>query len=214
MGKTITRATSGDDVFKVIGRIIDEAHQDLKECGALIAVLFVESSTGPAIISGGYPVRAKVKLTTAKDRALVSGRDRYDVLLMIDWRVWEDCEPSEREALIDHELSHVVVVRDDGRIESHDDGRPKLRLRPGDWNIGDGFAAVVRRRGSAAPEYQNLITVVRAMDEHGQYLFEFAEAIPSEFSPRRELVLESEPEDESTEDQSESSASKRTAGAA
>lgn len=190
MGKTHTKAESGHLVYEVIKGVVTESHQDLNAVGAVIAVLFIESSTGPAISSGGYAVRAKVKLPSAKDRAMMDGRERYDVLISIDYRVWDDASEAERKALIDHELSHVRAVRDRGEFQIHDDGRPKLKLVPGDWNVGDGFAGVVRRHGIAAPEFQNLLTVMCAVDEQGNLLFPFAADLDPEFTPARQLIVD------------------------
>jgi hypothetical protein len=42
-------------------------------------------------------------------------------------------------------------------VQSYDDiGRPKLRLKKGDWNAGDGFRDVVARHGDHAAEFENI----------------------------------------------------------
>ncbi len=88
-------------------------------------------------------------------------------------------------ALLDHELSHIEIKKpkerkadkkkkpepeadqedaDDGDDDTiagqsflvDDIGRPLLKMRKGDWNVGDGFVDVVRRHGVNAIERVNI----------------------------------------------------------
>lgn len=50
----------------------------------------------------------------------------------------------------------IVHGPNDYGWDTDDIGRPKLVSVKGDWNAGDGFAAVIQRHGSAAIEFRNL----------------------------------------------------------
>ena len=58
----------------------------------------------------------------------------------------------KQRALLDHEVAHLELVRDDaGKVKTDDAGRPRLRIRPHDYQTG-GFWDVIERHKEAACE--------------------------------------------------------------
>ncbi|MBK8270197.1 MAG: hypothetical protein IPK83_18620 [Planctomycetes bacterium] len=142
MSKIYKKPEPDDKVWQILHDLLDTHHEELKECDAKIAIVLVESDTGHAITHGGYRAYAKVRIATGLERSLQPGRERFDAVIQIDALVWEKLKHEISVALIDHELSHISFTG-----EQHDDTRPKLKMRKGDWNIGDGFEAVLNRHG-------------------------------------------------------------------
>lgn len=144
---------------------IDRWHHDLSEHGVRVQLIMAESDDDkPAVTHGGYPALATVRSVALKDR-LTKG---YDAEIVIDYRWWRDAPPRKRVALLDHELMHLEVKMKEVKrkrgyrgpkeyvVDLDDLGRPKLKLRKGDWNAGDGFADCVTRHGDDAVEFENL----------------------------------------------------------
>ena len=148
----------GDEIDGMIAARMRAAEHDLHEYGVRVGVLMAYNPAGGAVKHGGYAAAATIKVVALRDRVTKN----YDAELLIDQSVWDELRPKQREALIAHELRHVALVRkkspDSNRFEvQYDDiGRPKLKSRLGDWNAGDGFAAVVSEFGDDAIEFENL----------------------------------------------------------
>src|SRR5699024_2705112 len=124
----------------------------------------------PAISVGGYPAAACIKITTLKQRVLGLG----DALLMIDGNNWDFWSTEYKSAVIDHELTHLVIdwitepenINDEwrgGRAGYDDANRPILKMRLHDWQHG-GFAKIVARHGQTAAEMRNINAMI---DAHG-----------------------------------------------
>lgn len=161
-----TYSAAGDDVVALLAGVMKDSHDDLHAAGVRVGVLMAENPDGDAVKRGGYAVLAMIKPVPLKDR-LTKG---FDAELVIDLRGWNGLSREGRPALLDHELSHLAVVKlkpkELARLR-HDDpnapwwktddlGRPRLRSVPGDWNAGDGFKAVVERHGRSTVEFLNL----------------------------------------------------------
>ena len=155
-------------VIDRLDRVMLQHHPRLRDAGVRVGVLFALNPAGPAIKSGGYAVLACIKIVSPKDRVTKG----IDAELLIDERAWGELREGQQVATLDHELSHIDLkngwaapVVDEGgnptgdtefKFETDDLGRPKLVSVPGDWNGGDGFAAVVARHGADAVELLNL----------------------------------------------------------
>lgn len=122
----------------------------------------------------GYPAAATVKIMSHERRAQGSA----DVLLTIDAIAWHELSAAERVALLDHELTHVLILEKDGAVVRDDLRRPKLKLRLHDVEIG-GFLEVMDRHREAALEVMAVRACVRA---GGQYYWDF-DGVPTE--PKR-----------------------------
>lgn len=190
MPKTYTKAESS--IHSLIASCVDRWHPVLKACEVTFDALLesdIDDESGeerPSLKLHGYPCAAVVKVTSLKQRAL----GQADVLITIDAATWDRLSIDECEAVIDHELEHVGVLADQkgghwltmemlnhpelpARPKSDDLGRPRLKLRLHDWQLG-GFAIVAKRHGQCALEVQEIRA---AFDVHGQGLL-FGEADP------------------------------------
>lgn len=143
MPKTYLPCADHDQsVLDMADELMRRYYQDLLEADLKISFLFVShDGVGPALTHGGYPAAAVVKANSLKDR--VEGK--ADVTITIDKEWWEQHDTSQNLALLDHELYHVMIARDDdGKTILDDAGRPKVRMRPHDYQIG-GFHDIAKR---------------------------------------------------------------------
>lgn len=153
----------------LLTRARDAWHPDLRVNGVRVQMIFAETEDGsPAVKHHGYPALATVRVVPLKDR-ITKG---YDAEMLVDRAFWNLAGERGRLALIDHELSHIEVKKREEKppkgtrrkpgepvplVVCLDDlGRPKLKLKKGDWNPGDGFGDVVARHGDAASEFEDL----------------------------------------------------------
>lgn len=162
---TYTKCDS--DTQTLVRKMLKMFNGDLVNAGITLDLLFAMASneTSPAVSFGGYPALAVVKITSLKDR--VAGL--ADASIVIDELAWKDMTAEGKNALIDHELYHLIVKRTDtGAVKEDDCGRPKLKLRKHDWQTG-GFYEIVQRHQMAAVDAQ-VIEEVHAKFQQG-YLF-------------------------------------------
>lgn len=160
MGKLYSVAD--EQVQGLLQEAIGRWHEDLKEVGAYVLAILVDSEDDekPALARGGYPLLACVSVVSTADRVT----KQHDAEIHINAAEWGMMSNAQRLALLDHELSHLSVkCRKQKKsytgpkvFERDQHGRPELRLRNGDWNVGDGFKEVVERHGEAASELTNI----------------------------------------------------------
>lgn len=179
MSTTYALADPKHDATGLLGSVMKQHHTELHKAGVLVGILLANAADEgtPAIKHAGYPATAKIKIVPLKDRLTKN----FDAELLIDEKEWDSLSDESKTALIDHELCHLSVVLGKNRKAKRDDiGRPKLKLVPGDWNVGDGFEAVVRRHGQDALEYQSVrkahVWVQKTLFEAGEPAKEPAEA--------------------------------------
>lgn len=138
------------DVMSVLENTIAEFRRELD--GVKIGVLMAVNDTGDAVKHGGYPALATVKIVPQKDRITKN----YDAEIVIDEKAWDSMNKKCRVALLHHELMHLELNIDgEGTIKLDDNGRPKLKMRRGDFNAGDGFRDVCAIHGEYAAELQS-----------------------------------------------------------
>lgn len=121
---------------------------------------------GDAIRHHGYKALGLTRKIGLKDRTMGRG----DVEILIDKEWYEEATEPQRRALLDHELNHVIVRTDeDGAVLRDDLTRPKINIRPHDYEFGL-FKIVAERNKAASLEVQ----ACKIMWEHsGQVLFPF-----------------------------------------
>lgn len=156
------------DVKPLIAEVMAVHHVHLAEAGVTIAALFafadVNEATGepkgPALKHHGWPALAVVKINSQKDRA--EGKD--DATITIDGKWWEGATDAEKFILLDHEIEHLEVRLEDedntASIMTDDSNRPKLKMRPHDFELG-GFDSIIERHGRNALEMQNLTAITK-----------------------------------------------------
>lgn len=118
----------------------------------------------PAIVHGGVRALGYCRRLGLKDRTM--GRGDAEIVLDGDW--WIEATAKQSRALLDHELHHIEVVTDKhGRVQWDDLGRPRLKLRPHDFEFG-WFIEIARRHGVASQECVQAKVMV---DAAGQLLW-------------------------------------------
>jgi len=123
----------------------------------------------PVLKLHGIACAATIKINSYKDR--VQGKP--DVTVTISKPAWDEFDDGQRAALLDHELTHLIV-----RGERDDLGRPMFKMRPHDYDLSI-FGEVVRRHGKAALEVK--MTVNFLTSEDGQMIMDFGglKALPA-----------------------------------
>jgi hypothetical protein len=151
MSSVYTRAET--ETVDLMEEIKNENHVDLVNAGVAIGVLVLDSEAGLSV--HGYPAIAAVKITGLKERTL----GVEDAVIVLDRVRWEALTDDERRAVLDHELEHISVVRDNQGDPKEDAlGRPKLSLQLHDFQVG-GFVAIVERHGEHAAEHRVLAKI-------------------------------------------------------
>lgn len=161
--------TCGKDVVKIGDEMLRKFHTELADVGVTICYLYAYAPKndatgeprGPALKFAGWPAAAIVKVNSLKDR--VEGK--ADATIILDGDNWKDRPTDEQKAIIDHEQEHLELKLDeDGHIQTDDCGRPKLKLRPHDWQLG-GFDAIVKRHSQAALEAQSYVDLSKRFSQ-------------------------------------------------
>lgn len=174
MVKTYERANA--DTIGLLKTVMQKSHAELVDLKVRVVVLMVRPETvidqetkqerpkGPAIKEHGHSAAARIKLGKAQDRLLA----KYDALIEIDDLIWEMLSKDQRQALLDHELTHLGIRTNKDGVICNDDGTPKLETVPDDYML-TGFFSVIERHREHALEARSL----RVVCENSQFLFEF-----------------------------------------
>lgn len=152
-----------DEVLEHCRAVAQQYHPELVEAGVTFAVLMAENEDGPAVKVHGWPCAAKVKVNNLEQRT----QGMADATITIDSEQWTLYSSAQCEALLDHELEHLVLAKDkDGAVKRDDLNRPKLRCRPHDYELA-GFVSVAKRHGREAVE---VAEAKKFRERFGQYL--------------------------------------------
>ena len=151
----VTYQMADEDIKALTEAVLVEHYPDLVEAELAVDVMVAfgpvdrdGQTTGPAVKVHGVQALASVQVISLKDRVAGLG----DVRIVLDGDRWPDLSDARRRALIDHELHHVELQRDDGGAVRTDDAeRPLVKLRPHDFELG-GFWAMISRHGDNAAE--------------------------------------------------------------
>lgn len=121
----------------------------------------------------GHPCAAKIKVVKPEERATWNRSneelpDFPDLRLFIDKYKWEDCSERQRQAILFHELNHIVPVRNkkSGQVQFDAYGRVKIKLRLDDWML-TGFVVACEIFGEDAIEFQSLANVRKRLSQSG-----------------------------------------------
>lgn len=153
----------GDEVAVVAGKLLARYYRELLEADVTIRFLFASNpdAIGGCLRHHGYPAAAIVKVNSLKDR--VEGKT--DCTITIDKEWWDGHDELECAALIDHELMHILLGHDDdGKVILDDVGRPKIKLRPHDFEIG-GFNEIAKRHGPHAEEVKAVLSTTAQWEQ-------------------------------------------------
>ncbi len=145
------------DVHKMAGEVMEQHHgKRLRFADGVFPTLCIlmansskEEPNGSAVMLHGYPCQAVISVIPYKQRV----DKRADVEIIIDEKNWHDLTEPQQRALLDHEITHLEFDVDlkTGIVKTDDAGRPKLKTRTHDYQIG-GFREIARRYGADAPE--------------------------------------------------------------
>ncbi len=132
-----------------------ETHQPLADAHVTIDFVFAYSdkdektgaSINNALSKNGMRALGVCRKIPLKDRAL--GRGDAEIAIDGDW--WSEANSQEQRALLDHEMHHIEVRKDDRGFITDDLRRPVLRLRKHDVEVG-WFKIVASRHGIFSQE--------------------------------------------------------------
>ena len=139
---------ANSEVKEVVNDLVASFYPDLEECQATIGVFMVHPTPSkidkPALMVGGYPAEAHIRIVPYKDR--VAGM--ADVILYLDGPNWYNADETERRSLVDRCLYRLEVQRDkkNNAFKTDDRGRPTLKLKKYDFQV-NGFNTIVHRYG-------------------------------------------------------------------
>jgi len=171
---------------RMLQEVMSQHHKALVHAGVTVGLLMAEKEKregmavpGESLTLHGYACAGIVSIVPYKWRVLGAP----DAVIRLDKPAWDYYDAMERRALVDHELTHLMVRTTDGGLLTWDGdagawlgmvkldlaGRPMLTMRRHDWQLG-GFREVVKRYGRSALESQ-AARVFR--DRGGQYAWEF-----------------------------------------
>ncbi len=140
---------STPQVAEIINSLIGQYYPDLEEGQVTIESIFAyDNKGGFPVKAGGYPALACIKVNNLKNRV----KGFADAEITIDAEAFKAMTDPQKIALLDHELYHVLVVRDkEGNIKTDDANRSKLRLKKHDYQMG-WFKEIAARHGENSPE--------------------------------------------------------------
>lgn len=155
-----------DAINHSIDHVLQTWHPDLKEAGLRVAALFVyklDTETGtllPCLRLHGAPAAATIRRLSDREKA----NREFDVEITIDKAQWESFQPPSRLALLDHELTHVVLKKHPktGILLKTEEGHVIVRLQQDDFTL-TGFTGIVARHGTQALEWQSVERVQSAL---------------------------------------------------
>lgn len=160
---------SPDEVGKRVIALIEKYHPELHANSVKVDCISV-ASTDPddptPLKLNGYPCAAVIKVISSKDRTMGRG----DAEIVIDELSYLSMLDREKDALLDHELTHLEVKKNKfGRTKMDEHNRPKLGMRLHDRQYG-WFDSVAKRHGSASMECKQALKLYIA---GSQTYFEF-----------------------------------------
>ncbi len=163
-----------------------ETHKPVLEAKVNIEFLFAYGERHPesnalvsdAITKSGFRVLGQCRKTNSEERA--AGRGDAVIMLDADW--WEEADEAAQRALLDHELHHIDPVTDeDGKFVKDKNGRPRIKLRKHDVEVG-WFKLIAERNGVHSLECQHAKII---MDHSGQAYWPqlFEDKVETEAAP-------------------------------
>ncbi len=163
--------SAAPDADSCIAKIRKNHHEDLQDLTVAALFAFDSESSDSVLKHQGYSADASVRITPLKDRALGVA----DAIIVVDRASWLVLSQRQREALSDHELTHLLRVVDTESGDKIFDAleRPKLAMRKHDHQFG-WFDEVAERHGEASPEVRQ---AQKLMESSAQLYFDFAPRI-------------------------------------
>ncbi|MCL5098510.1 MAG: hypothetical protein M1608_13470 [Candidatus Omnitrophica bacterium] len=148
-----------------------ESHKPIREAGVKIDVVLAYAdrddkgqARGTALQKDGRRALGITRKLGLKDRAMGRG----DAEITLDGDYWLEAGKEQQAALLDHELTHLVVKMDQAGFFRRDPlKRPILGLRLHDIEVGWFVEVAKRHEGNSLERGQALMI----MDSYGQYFW-------------------------------------------
>jgi hypothetical protein len=151
--KVIDRPTKPepDTPYEVLDRIVRDHHDGLSMAKIALVWLYDVKADKNANLCLG-----KARKASDLDREF----SMFDIVIFLNYQVWGELTPRQREALIDHECMHVTPTTDDqGEYKMDDRGRIVYRMRHHDI---EEFRDVVKRHGLYLSNLQEFYKTIQA----------------------------------------------------
>jgi hypothetical protein len=174
---------AGADVQLLCRNVLNACHKHLSQARVDVLCLFASDEDKKGNRKHAVKLRGRFCAATAR---IVSLPDRAsgmaDAVITIDELAWDGLSPSQREALLDHELTHLELTHERDAC-----GRPVLKMRKHDWEL-HGFHEVLERRGVESLEYDALYRFRGSLA--GQMVFKFFGYTAETSEPKTETFSE------------------------
>lgn len=160
--------------YEVLAKAMKKYHADLADAEVRVQIVVAHASedangepTGPAVRLHGMACLAVVRILGLKDRLL----REHDAEITLDGDNWPHWSAAKRLSVMDHELTHLElqVHKDSGIVQRDDLDRPKLKMRPHDWQVG-WFHEVAERHGVESVEVQQFRQLTATSEIRQLYL--------------------------------------------
>jgi hypothetical protein len=155
---------ASEEIRSIINQVMHESHKELVDAGVTVeAILRTKFDKNdeeiPSLKCHGASAYATVKVVKRKQRTYTD----HDAQIEIDHPVWKTLGGPQKKALIDHELTHLIVKYDKESKPKRDDlDRPIIGMRPDDFTL-TGFLEIVERHGIHALEYGSVTRIAEAV---------------------------------------------------
>jgi hypothetical protein len=164
-----TYAPAPADIEERVVALVVKHYPDLLKYGIRIDVVAVtvDDKDASAVQLHGYECLGTMGVVPVKHRALGRG----DAELLIDLRRYREelASDAARDAFLDHELYHLMVIKEGPVALTDSANRPRLKIRKHDRQFG-WFDEIARRHGGNAFEVRQ---AQRLAAEAGQIYFGF-----------------------------------------
>lgn len=163
--------------YAVLDEALTRYHGRLAEAGVTVDLLWTEDTNGKPFLVSGYPAIARVRICSLDER--VAGR--ADAEIVLDRGEWMGLEQAEQVAVMDHELTHLVLVYEKmgrvvtGTVKRDDHNRPRLKMRRHDYQVG-GFRDIAERHRSHSQEWQQAVAAESLLNSWRQLELAFESA--------------------------------------
>ncbi len=174
MGATFEKAT--EDEVDFLQEVMVEFEPDLAAKRVTVAFLFARGETTdaghykPPLVKKGVRAIADVKINSYADR--VEGKS--DATIRYDVEQWDQHSDAVRRAVLHHELHHLMLQMGEYGVKTDDAGRPMLKMRPHDFEVG-WFKDIAAIHGHNAVETHQAGLL---LDDAGQMLWPWAPDAP------------------------------------
>ena len=147
-------SVADDEIQGRLRQVLGRHHPLLVKYDVAVLAIGAENYKTDALTSGGFPCTATARVVPDRDHCT----KRHQAEITIDLMRWATLTPSQKDALLDHELCHIDLDYDDdsGKPKRDSLRRVRVKLRKADFQPSDGFLEVIERHGKDAPEWRSL----------------------------------------------------------